>query len=229
MPATTKTNSAVTLEQLKAREDVRAFIARADHNMELIGYTEHGFRHADIVAARASRILAALCHDPRQAELAAIAGYLHDVGNVASRLSHPQIGAAIAYQVLHEMGMPPEELAEVLAGVANHEEDFGDPFGPVASAVIIADKSDVDRSRVRRSVPESQHDAHDRINYAAIQNALEVDADERVIALKLSIATEIGSIMAYFELFLSRMVISRRAAEMLGCKFALVINDTRLA
>lgn len=217
----------VTLEQLIQREDVRVYLARADRNMEAIGYTEHGFRHAELVARRAREIMAALRRPPREAELAAIAGYLHDIGNVAAREEHGQIAVMLAYQVLREMGMPPSELADIMAGVGNHEEQYGDPFGPVAAAVIIADKSDVARSRVRDIHP-SRYDEHDRVNFATISSSLVVNHERTMISLKLEIDTQIASIMEYFELFLDRMVMSRRAARVLDCEFELMINGTKL-
>jgi len=217
----------ITLEDVKRREDIKTYLARADRNMEAIGYTEHGFRHADIVAERARHIMDALGRGSREAELAAIAGYLHDVGNVAAREEHGQIAVMISYSVLKEMGLPPGELADIMAGVGNHEEQYGDPFGPVAAAVIIADKSDVARSRVRDIHP-SRYDEHDRVNYAAMSSALTVNHDRTIISLGLEIDTEISPIMEYFELFLDRMVMSRRAAKVLGCEFELVINGTKL-
>ncbi len=217
----------ITLEDVKRREDIKTYLARADRNMEAIGYTEHGFRHADIVAERARHIMEALGRGPREAELAAIAGYLHDVGNVANREEHGQIAVMISYSVLKEMGLPPGELADIMAGVGNHEEQYGDPFGPVAAAVIIADKSDVARSRVRDIHP-SRYDEHDRVNYAAMSSALTVNHDRTIISLGLEIDTEISPIMEYFELFLDRMVMCRRAAKVLGCEFELVINGTKL-
>jgi hypothetical protein len=217
----------VTLELVKQRDDIQTYIARADRNMEAIGYTEHGFRHADVTASRARHIMEALGRDPREAELAAIAGYLHDIGNVAARREHGQIAVMIAYHVLSEMGMPPHELAEIMAGVGNHEEQYGDPFGAVAAAVIIADKSDVARSRVRDIHP-SRYDEHDRVNYATISSAVLVNHERTVVALHLEIDSEIASIMEYFELFLDRMVMSRRAAKVLGCEFELKINGTKM-
>ena len=220
-------NDPITLDKVKAREDIHTFIARADQNMDAIGYTEHGFRHADIVAERARHIMDALGRDPREAELAAIAGYLHDIGNVAAREEHGLVAVLIAYSILKEMGMSSNELGDIMAGVGNHEEQYGDPFGPVAAAVIIADKSDVARSRVRDIHP-SRYDEHDRVNYAAMSSALTVNHDRTIISLGLEIDTEISPIMEYFELFLDRMVMSRRAARALGCEFELVINGTKL-
>lgn len=217
----------IMLEAVKARADIKTYISRADQNMDAIGYTEHGFRHAEIVAERARHLMESLGRPEREAELAAIAGYLHDIGNVAARETHGQIAVMIAYSVLHEMGMPPEELAEIMAGVGNHEEQYGDPFGPVAAAVIIADKSDVARSRVR-DADTLRYDEHDRVNYATISSALTVNRDRTLISLSLEIDTQISPIMEYFELFLSRMVISRRAAQALGSEFELVINGTKL-
>jgi len=217
----------VTLEDLKRREDIQTFIARGDQNMDAIGYTEHGFRHANLVAERAREIMLALNRDPREAELAAIAGYLHDIGNVAARTDHNLVAVMLAYGVLKEMDMPPHELAEIMSGVGNHEEPYGDPFGPVAAAVIIADKSDVARSRVRDIHP-SRYDEHDRVNYATIGSSLTVNHDRTMISLHLEIDTQIAPIMEYFELFLQRMVMARRAAQVLGCQFELVINGTKL-
>jgi hypothetical protein len=217
----------ITLEDVKNRHDVQVYLRQADKNMEAIGYTEHGFRHADLVAARARQILEQLGLDGRIAELSSIAGYLHDIGNCVNRYNHAESSAMLTLHILSDMGMPAEDLAEVLAGVGNHEEDNGEPFGPVAAAAIIADKSDVNRSRVR-SIHPARFDEHDRINYAAIFSSVTADKEEQKITLALDIDTSIGSIMEYFELFLSRMIISRRAAETLGCQFSLTINGTKL-
>ena len=217
----------VTLVDVKAREDIAVYIKRADANMEAIGYTEHGFRHANVVSERARSIMTQLGREPREADLAAIAGYLHDIGNVAARAEHGQIAVMLAYTILREMGLPPEDLAEIMSGVGNHEEQYGDPFGPVAAAVIIADKSDVARSRVRDIHP-SRYDEHDRVNYATIASSLLVNHDRTMISLTLEIDTTIAPIMDYFELFLARMVMARRAAQTLGCEFELIINGTKL-
>ena len=217
----------VTLEGVKNREDIQVYVSRADRNMDSIGYTEHGFRHADVVAERASHIISALDRDSREAELAAIAGFLHDIGNVASRTEHGQVAVMLTYSILKDMGMPPTELAEIMSAVGNHEEQYGDPFGPVAAAVIIADKSDVARSRVRDIHP-SRYDEHDRVNYATMSSAVTINHDRTIVSLHLEIDTEIAPIMDYFELFLDRMVMSRRAAKILDCEFELVINETKL-
>jgi len=217
----------ITLDDLKRREDIQAFISRGDQNMEAIGYTEHGFRHANLTAERARHIMQALDRTPREAELAAIAGYLHDIGNVAARQDHNLVAVMLAYNVLKEMGMPPAELAEIMSGVGNHEEPYGEPFGPIAAAVIIADKSDVARTRVRDIHP-SRYDEHDRVNYATISSSLTVNHDRTMIALHLETDTTIAPIMEYFELFLARMVMARKAALTLGCQFELVINGTKM-
>lgn len=217
----------VTLEEVKQRQDIQVYLSRGDRNMDAIGYTEHGFRHAEIVSERARLIISSLERDPREAELAAIGGYLHDMGNVATRQEHGQVSVMLAYNILKEMGMPPEELADIMSAVGNHEEAYGDPFGPVAAAVIIADKSDVARSRVRDIHP-SRYDEHDRVNYATISSGVTVNHNRTIVSLSIEIDTEIAPIMEYFELFLDRMVMSRRAAKVLGCEFELVINGTKL-
>ncbi len=217
----------ITVDDLKATPEVQIYLARADRNMEIIGYTEHGFRHAEIVSERASKLLADLGYNQRMCELAAVTGYLHDIGNVANRVNHATTSICICHTLLDRLGMPPDELAEVLAGVGNHEEEFSEPFGEVAAAVIIADKSDVSRTRVRNQ-EEATFDAHDRINWAAQSSAVLADAEKKLITLQLEIDPALGSIMEYFELFLTRMVVSRRAAELLGCRFSLVINGTTL-
>jgi len=221
------TKTTITLDDVKAREDVRAYIAKADRNMELIGYTEHGFRHAEVVATRARKIMLELGRSERDAELAAIAGYLHDIGNVASRVTHAGTSVMLAYHILTDLGMAPDDVAEIMAGVGNHEEEYGEPFGDIAAAVIIADKSDVSRTRVRNPAPDT-FDEHDRINYAAISSAIEIDAAQKIITLRLDLDPALGSIMEYFERFLTRMVASRIAARQLGCQFSIVINGTKL-
>ncbi|HCJ10668.1 MAG TPA: phosphohydrolase [Clostridiales bacterium] len=192
-----------------------------------MGYTEHGQRHAALVANIARNILERLGHPGREAELAAIAGYLHDIGNVISRQNHEQIGGLVALRVLDRLGMPPSETAMVVAAIGNHGEDVGVPVNNLAAALLLADKSDVHRSRVRN--PEmASFDIHDRVNYAAEHSFLRVDDRRKAITLEIKIDTKISPVMDYFEIFLTRMVLCRRAASFLGCDFELVINGVRL-
>ncbi len=215
---------AIMLDDVKANLKVQTFIRLADEQMEEIGYTEHGFRHVSLVAHNARRILTELNFNDRQTELAAIAGYLHDIGNMISRIMHSKTGALIALQVLLEMGMQPDEAGIVAAAIGNHDEQEGGAIiSPVTAAVVIADKADVHRSRVRNP-NMAAFDIHDRINYAAQQANLLVNSNERTITLELTIDTSIGSVFEYFEIFMSRMLFSRRAAEFLGCHYRLVIN-----
>ncbi|MER3501427.1 MAG: hypothetical protein IMHGJWDQ_001425 [Candidatus Fervidibacter sp.] len=214
----------VTLDDVKENEKVRTFIRLADEQMEALGYTEHGFRHVGLVAHNARRILQDLGFNDRQPELAAIAGYLHDVGNMVSRIMHSKTGALIALQVLMEMGMSAEEAGMVAAAIGNHDEqEGGSVISPITAAVVIADKADVHRSRVRNP-NMAAFDIHDRINYAAQHAQLFVNPQERTITLDLTIDTSIGSVFEYFEIFMSRMLFSRKAAEFLGCRYRLVIN-----
>jgi len=217
----------VTLQEVRRHPDVQTYLAMAGRNMQLIGYTEHGLRHAARTAKYARRILLELGFSEREAELAAIAGYLHDIGNSVNRDFHPQVAVTIAFTLLRSMGMPASELGEVLCGIANHDESVGDPFGLTAAAVILADKSDVNRDRVTNTEPAT-FDEHDRINYAAIWSKLRVDKENRVVTLELRIDSKLGSVMEYFELFLQRMVLCRRAATTLNATFSLVINRAKL-
>ncbi|HXF57247.1 MAG TPA: HD domain-containing protein [Actinomycetota bacterium] len=218
--------SLLTLEEVQKDPAVASFIANADRVMEGLGYTEHGFRHANLTARIAYNVLSRLGFDERLSTLASIAGYLHDVGNMVARESHGQVGALLVYDVFKDR-MAPSDLAVVMAAVGNHEEQGGEQVGPVAAAVILADKSDVHRSRVRKSA-QIDFDIHDRVNYAAEQSFLRVDSTARTITLELTIDTEISDVMEYFEIFLGRMVMCRRAAERLDCRFKLTINGASL-
>ncbi|MGD9496731.1 MAG: HD domain-containing protein [Armatimonadota bacterium] len=219
----------VTYESVRADEEVREMIAAADREMEAIGYTEHGMRHATIVADGAGMILDKLeRYSAREIELARIAGLLHDIGNLISRQEHALTSGVLAYQLLRDRGMTPSEVAKVAAAIGGHDEDMPDePTSDIGAAVTIADKADVARERVRNPIMAA-FDIHDRINYAARDTKLDVVADLRSITLDLTIDTEIGSVMEYFEIFLSRMVISRKAAQRLGCDFRLIINGVPL-
>jgi len=217
----------VTLEQVRKDPETKAFVKKADENLEKLGYTEHSTRHAGLVAHIAENILLRLGHPKREAELAAIAGFLHDIGNVVTRLDHGIASALIAREILVQLGMPVEEYTEVMAAVGNHEEEYGEPVSAVAAALILGDKSDVHKSRVRNLDPTT-FDIHDRVNFASQKSFVAVNAESRTITLLLEIDTNVSQVMEYFEIFLSRMVMCRRAASFLGCDFNLVINGTRL-
>jgi metal-dependent HD superfamily phosphatase/phosphodiesterase len=217
----------VTLEKVRKDAETKAFVMKADENLEKLGYTEHSTRHAGLVAHIAENILLRLDHPKREAELAAIAGYLHDIGNVVTRLDHGIASALIAREILERLGMPVEEYTEVMAAVGNHEEEYGEPVSAIAAALILGDKSDVHKSRVRNLDPKT-FDIHDRVNFASQKSFVAVNAESRTITLLLEIDTTVSQVMEYFEIFLSRMVMCRRAASFLGCDFNLVINGTRL-
>lgn len=191
-----------------------------------MGYTEHGLRHAELASNISKNVLERLEYPKRMAELAAIASYLHDMGNVVNRHSHPFISALLAERILGEMGMPYEEIGIIMGAIGNHDENSGEIVNPIAAAVILADKTDVHRTRVRNMDPVT-FDIHDRVNYAVETSFLHVDPQEETITLKLKIDTEIVPLMDYFEIFLTRMLMCRRAAEGLSCSFLLLINETR--
>jgi len=215
------------LKDVKKDPRVKTYMEKANEQMCAIGYTEHGFRHASIVAAVARGIPHQLGRPARESELAAIAGYLHDMGNVINRANHCETGALLAQDILFDMGMEPAEVAIVMGAIGNHEEDNGFPINAVAAAVIIADKSDVHSSRVQNPHPMT-FDIHDRVNHAVEKSYLRVDADTKEISLELTVDTQSASVTEYFEIFLLRMVMCRRAADILGCKFRLVINGVEL-
>ena len=217
----------ITLKDVRDDVEVQAFIAKADHNLDVLGYTEHAERHGTIVAGTARHILLDLGRPTRVAELAAIAGYLHDVGNAITRLDHGIAAALIARDVLRRMGMSIDEYTDVMAAIGNHEEEYGEAISDISAALILGDKSDVHKSRVRRPDPHT-FDIHDRVNLASQEAKVTVDAQAMTITLSLKIDTSVSQVMNYFEIFLSRMVMCRRAAAFLGCEFSLVINGTRL-
>lgn len=221
-------NKKITIKDLKKDNDVISYIAKADKVMEAIGYTEHGYRHADLVSKIAFNILDRLDYSKREAEIAAIAGYLHDIGNMINRKHHYLSGAMIAGDILRRMGMDPEEVSIIMSAIGNHEEGSGFAIDSITAALILADKSDVHRSRVRRELTEISFDIHDRVNYAATHSFLRVNNDEKKITLEIEIDTNISQVMDYFEIFLERMTICRKAATTLGCEFEIIINDVKL-
>jgi metal-dependent HD superfamily phosphatase/phosphodiesterase len=217
----------VTFDSVREYPRVKAFVRKSDEALAEIGYTEHGERHVGLVAHIAYNTLKRLGYPEREAELAAIAGYLHDIGNVVNREHHAQTGALIAMQILTEMGMPDVEILRVMAAIGNHHEDQGDPVNAVAAAVILGDKSDVHRTRVRN--PDMiKFDIHDRVNYAVEKSFLNVDEANKQITLELVIDTGISQVMEYFEIFMTRMLASRKAAKFLGTAFGLTVNGNRL-
>ena len=217
----------LTFEDIEQDEEIRAMIAAADHNLGVLGYTEHGFRHVGLVSKIARGVMMRLGHDERAQELAAIAGFTHDIGNVVSRHGHASTGAVIAHQILTARGMKPEDVIVVMSAIGSHGDDagkLGEPVHPVSAALILADKSDVHRSRVR--VPDPvDFDDHDQMNYATTSSFLRVNAEAKTITLELEIDTELASVMKYFELFLPRMQMCRRAANILDQTFRITINN----
>jgi uncharacterized protein len=213
--------------QVREHPAALAYINAANANLRLLGFTEHGIRHVSRVSSWACEVLQQLGHGERDCELAAIAGLLHDIGNVINRQSHGQTGAILARDILLELGMEVTELLVVMGAIGNHEEEYGHAISAVAAALILADKADVHRSRVQEPDPD-KHDIHDRVNMAATESVLKVDAAGRRIVLDLTIDTTMASVMDYFGIFLSRMVMCRQAANFLGCRFGLEINGTVL-
>ena len=220
----------VTFDSVRNDPEVVALIERANENLGVLGYTEHGVRHVTLVSKIARNVLRHLGYDREYQELASIAGYLHDVGNVISRYDHAYTGAMLARDVLSRMGMPPSDVAIIMGAIGSHGDDsgrLGEAAHPVGAALILADKSDVHRSRVRNPDPNT-FDQHDRVNYAAESSFLRVDELNKTITLELSIDTSVAQVMHYFEIFLPRMLMSNRAAEFLSCEFHITINGVTL-
>jgi len=217
----------VTYEKIKNDEAVRAYISAADQSLIALGYTEHSFGHVIKVAECAGEILSTLGYDEHTVELAKIAGVLHDIGNLVNRSEHSQSGAVMAFRILDNMGMPAADIATIVTAIGNHDEGTGVPVNAVAAALILADKSDVRRSRVRNA-DFSTFDIHDRVNYSVEAAALNISDDKKSILLRIKIDTEISPVMDYFEIFLARMMLCRKAAEKLGMNFRLVINEQQL-
>lgn len=217
----------MTYEQVKQDHAVRVYIAQADAALDALGFTEHSFPHVTKVAETAGYLLSELGYCARTAELAKIAGFLHDIGNVVNRVDHSQSGAVMAFRILDRMNFPPEEIATVVSAIGNHDEGSGVPVNPVAAALIIGDKSDVRRSRVRNK-DSIYTDIHDRVNYSATGASIVVIKDEMVLELRLCVDTDVSSVMEYFEIFMNRMLMCRKAAEALGLQFKLFINDQAL-
>lgn len=217
----------VTLEDVKKNKEVDTYIRKGDEYLKTMGFTEHSFRHLGLVSHISGNVLRHLGHKKRDIELASIAGYLHDIGNVVSRHEHGAAGAMIAFSLLSKMGADPEEIAVIVSAIGNHEEKFGHPVSNVSAALILGDKSDVHRSRVRNK-EIATFNAHDRVNYAVQRSFLKVDEEQKAVILELEIDPKICSIMEYFEIFLVRMVMCRRAAAFLNRDFWLLVNGSKL-
>ena len=217
----------ITYEDIRKNDAVKAYIAAADESLKALGFTEHSTAHVSKVAYDAAQILTLLGYSEREAELAKIAAYLHDIGNLVNRSEHSQSGAIMAFRILDRMGMDPSEIAKVVTAIGNHDEGDGVPVSPLAAALILADKSDVRRTRVRNNDP-STFDIHDRVNYSVSRSELKIYAEEKEVALEIEIDTSISPVMDYFEIFLGRMILCKKAAERLGLKFGLVINSQKL-
>lgn len=217
----------ITLKDIRNDPKVRKLIDGANEVMKAMGYTEHGHRHVGVVSSITRYILDNVGVPARENELGQIAAYLHDIGNVINRIDHPISGANIAFTLLNEMGMEPSEIAPILGAIGNHEELVGIPISTMCAALIIADKSDVHFSRVQNPILES-FDIHDRVNSAVQKSRVEMEADKQTIELTLEIDTKQATVMEYFEIFLSRMVMCRKAAEVIGYRFTLSVNGTYL-
>ena len=222
-----ETYRTVTFEEIWKSEEVNAYIKNGNDNLGVIGFTEHGLAHAKRSSDVARQILQSLGYDARTCELAAIAGYMHDIGNVVNRSDHAQSGALMAFTILNKLQMDPAEIALVVAAIGNHDEGTAAAVNPIAAALILPDKSDVRRSRVRDKGTVAA-DIHDRVNYAVERSAMEIDPENRTAVLNIVIDTTICPVMEYFEIFLTRMVLCRQAAQFLNLQFELIINDTRL-
>lgn len=217
----------LTYEQVTNSEAIKTYITRADESLAALGYTDHSFSHVIHVAEKAGYLLSTLGYDDRTVELAKIAGYLHDIGNLVNRKDHSQSGAVMAWSILHDLDCDPAELATIVTAIGNHDEGTGVPVNAVAAALILADKADVRRSRVRNQ-DISTFDIHDRVNYSVRKSSLKINDDKTLVKLKLTVDNQFGSVMDYFEIFMGRMILCRKAAEKLGLQFKLIINEQQL-
>ena len=217
----------MTYNDIKKNKAIHNYIKAADSSLEALGFTEHSFAHVTAVAEKAGYILDALGYDDRTVELVKIAGYLHDIGNLVNRIEHSQSGAVMAFRILDKLGFASEEIADIVTAIGNHDEGTGVPVSEFAAALILADKSDVRRNRVR-NIEKINFDIHDRVNYSVTNADLTIADDKQSIVLSLEIDTNYGSVMDYFEIFMERMLLCRKAADKLWLKFKLVINNQQL-
>lgn len=214
----------VTYQDVKNNDTIRTYLMQADETLSVLGYTEHSVGHASHVAKVAGDILRALKYDDRLVELGKISGYLHDIGNLVNRENHAQSGAIIVWTLLQQLGMAAEDITTVVSAIGNHDESTGVPVNAVTAALILADKADVRRSRVRNT-DVSKFDIHDRVNYSVIASVMSINEEKTVLTLSLTVDTQFSSVMDFFEIFMERMLLSKKAALKLGLQFRLVIND----
>ena len=218
---------AVTFDEVRSAPEIRTYITQADASLIALGFTEHSFAHVGRCAKVAGDLLADLGHDPRSVELCRIAAFMHDIGNVVNRHNHAISGATMAFRILDKMGMPPQEVAAVITAIGHHDDSTAFPVNALAAALILADKTDVRRSRVRNK-DAATFDIHDRVNYAVEQSTVALDLEAKTFTLTLTINTQVCAVMDYFEIFLQRMILCRKAASHLGLTFKLVINGSTL-
>ena len=217
----------LTYDMVSKSKTIRTYITRADESLAALGFTEHSFSHVIHVAKTAGYIMQTMGYDERTVELAKIAGYLHDIGNLVNRKDHSQSGAVMAWSILNDMDCDPAEIATIVTAIGNHDEGTGVPVNPVAAALILADKADVRRSRVRNK-DESTFDIHDRVNYSVQESSMTINEEKNQVTLKLNVDTKYGSVMDYCEIFMGRMILCRKAADTLGLAFKLIINGQHL-
>ena len=217
----------LTYEQVTNSDAIKTYIIRADESLAALGFTEHSFSHVIHVARMAGYILETMGFEPRTVEIAKIAGYLHDIGNLVNRKDHSQSGAVMAWSILNDLGCDPGEVATIVTAIGNHDEGTGVPVNAVAAALILADKADVRWTRVRNK-DISTFDIHDRVNYSVKKSQLLINDEKTAVTLNLTVDTDFCAVMDYFEIFMGRMILCRKAAERLGLKFKLIINNQQL-
>ncbi len=213
----------ITYEQIKKHPAVKVYIEEANRALSALGYTEHSFAHVTKVAESAGGLLAKLGYDAHTVELAKIAGYMHDIGNLVNRVDHSQSGAVMAFRILDKEGMDPLDISRIVCAIGNHDEGTGMPVNEIAAALIIADKSDVRRSRVQ-CADHGAFDIHDRVNYAVYDAGLDLDTERKTLTLHMEIDPAYGTVMDFFEIFHSRMIMCKTAAKALGLSFGITIN-----
>lgn len=215
----------ITYNDIKHDEKIKAYIKKADESLSVLGFTEHSFAHVGLVASRAEYILKELGYSEHDIELVKIAAHLHDIGNIVNRKEHSQSGAVMAFRILDNMNMDPYDIATIVTAIGNHDEGTGEAVNPISAALIIADKSDVRRTRVRVEPTHPGFDIHDRVNYSVYETDISIDKNAKTITLSLKIDTTISDVLSYFEIFMGRMLMCKKAAKTLGLNFKLIIND----